>query len=209
MDLTYLGAGAVKLSSKSLTVVCDPYAADAGLPNLTVRTDLVTHSGPEGFGKLAGDVRVFDMPGEYEVKGVRITGVPARLHIDEAGERGTVFAFNMDGTNVVVAGNIAGKLDDRQVEKLGQTDVLVVPVGGHGLTLDAAGAAELVSQLEPAYVVPVHYDDGRTTYAMPQDGVELFLKEMGSSAVEPTSKLKVSKGDLPPEAQIVVLQRAG
>jgi len=87
---------------------------------------------------LTGAMNV-DGPGEYEVKGAMITGVPARLHIDEDGHRGTAYSILMDGVNVVVTGNISGKLDEDQVENLGQVDVLVVPVGGTGLTLDAEG----------------------------------------------------------------------
>ena len=208
MDISYLGAGCVKLSGKSLTVVCDPYEAASGLPAVSAKAELVTVSGPEGLGRVAGAQQVFDSPGEYEIKGVTVVGVPARLHIDEDGQRGTVFGFAMDGVGVVVTGNIAGKLDDREIERLGKIDVLVVPVGGHGLTLDAEGAAELVSQLEPSYVVPVHFDDGKTKYAVPQDGVGEFLKEMGASEVEPVGKLKINPREMPEETQIVVLARA-
>jgi len=90
----------------------------------------------------------------------------------------------------------------------GSTDVLVVPVGGKGLTLDAEGAAAVVAQLEPGYVVPVHYDDGVSKYPMPQDGVDLFLKEMGVNP-EPESKLRVNSKEAPTETQVVVLTRAG
>jgi L-ascorbate metabolism protein UlaG (beta-lactamase superfamily) len=151
-----------------------------------------------------------DSPGEYEVKGVMVTGVPARLHIDESGKRGTVYSITVDGVNVVAVGNIAGRLDDSQVESLGNVDVLVIPVGGHGLTLEAEEAATVVSQLEPSYVIPVHYDDGKTTYAMPQSKVDEFLKEMGSKLPEELeSKLKVNAKEAPVETQVVVLKRVG
>jgi L-ascorbate metabolism protein UlaG (beta-lactamase superfamily) len=151
---------------------------------------------------------VFDGPGEYEVKGASIVGVPARLHIDESGHRGTAYGLVVDGVNVVVTGNIAGKLDEDQVEKLGQVDVLIVPVGGSGLTLDAEGAAAVVTQLEPSYVVPIHFDDGVTKYPVPQAKVELFLKEMGANP-EPQSKLRVNPKEAPPETQVVLLSRSG
>jgi L-ascorbate metabolism protein UlaG (beta-lactamase superfamily) len=159
LDITYLGAGSVKLAGRNLSVVSDP------IPGAQVKTDVVTWSSklPEGEGEIYGQpdgTMLIDGPGEYEVKGAMITGVPAQLHIDESGHRGTVYSVVVDGVNVVMAGNISGKLDDDQVENLGQVDVLVVPVGGGGLTLDAEGAAGVVAQLEPGYVVPVHYDDG-------------------------------------------------
>ena len=197
MDISYLGAGAVKLSGRSLNVICDPYDESTGLGKFAGKADVVTISAVDGFGSVAGAMTL-DGPGEYEVKGAMITGIPARLHVDEDGTRATVYSIIIDGVDVVVVGNIAGKLDDKQIESLGNVDVLVVPVGGKGLTLDAEGAAAVVAQLEPSYVVPVHYDDGKTTYAMPQDGVELFLKEMGVSP-EAESKLKVNAKEMPPK----------
>ncbi len=203
MDITYLGAGSVKLSGKNLNVISDPLTAG--------KADVVTLSADPEEGKSwpvpEGAIAV-DSPGEYEVKGAMITGVPAQLHIDEDGHRGTTFSVVIDGVNVVIAGNISGKLDADQVEHLGQVDVLVVPVGGNGLTLDAEGAAALVAQLEPGYVVPVHYDDGVTKYPVPQAGVEKFLKEMGTSP-EPENKLRVNSKEAPAETQVVVLNRAG
>jgi L-ascorbate metabolism protein UlaG (beta-lactamase superfamily) len=207
LDITYLGAGSVKLSGKNLNVVCDPFDQSAGLGNGASKADVVTLSGPEGFGVIAG-AKLFDGPGEYEVKGATIIGVPARLHIDETGHRCCVYSITIDGVNVVVVGNIAGKLDADQIENLGQVDVMVVPVGGHGLTLDAEGAAAVVTQLEPSYVVPVHYDDGVTKYPMPQSTVDTFLKEMGASP-EPTSKLRINPKEAPAETQVVLLTRVG
>lgn len=207
MDITYLGAGSVKLVGRNLSVVCDP------IPNSHIKADVVTWSSKltegegETYGRPDGGMLI-DGPGEYEVKGAMITGVPAQLHIDEAGHRGAAYRIVVDGVNVVVVGNISGKLDEAQVENLGQVDVLVVPVGGGGLTLDAEGAAAVVAQLEPGYVVPVHYDDGVTKYAIPQAGVELFLKEMGVSP-EPENKLRINQKEAPSETQVVLLSKSG
>lgn len=206
MDIAYLGGGSVKVSGKSLDVVCDPAVGSK------VKAEVVTWSAEPSVEGMAferpADTMVIEGPGEYEVKGANITGVSTRLHIDESGRRGTAYSLLVDGINVVVAGNLAGKLDEDEVETLGQVDVLVVPVGGGGLTLDAQGAAELVAQLEPSWVVPVHYDDGATTYPVPQAKVDEFLKEMGVSP-EPMNKLKVSQKEPPAETQVVVLNRAG
>jgi L-ascorbate metabolism protein UlaG (beta-lactamase superfamily) len=206
MDISYLGGGSVKLSGKDLDVVCDP-PIDA-----KVKANVVTWSAisPETGFKFgtSENAMVIDGPGEYEVKGVMITGIPARLHVDESSNRGCVYSILVDGVNVVVTGNIAGKLDEEQVENLGQVDVLVVPIGGGGLTLDAEGAAAVVTQLEPSYVVPVHFDDGSTNYPVPQASVDVFLKEMGVNA-EPQPKLRIAAKEAPAETQVVVLTRAG
>ncbi len=207
MDISFLGAGSVKLSGKNLNVICDPYGDEAGLGKLSAKADVVTISTLEGLGQVQ-NAMVVDGPGEYEVKGAMITGVPAQLHIDEDGHRATVYSIIIDGVNVVVTGNIAGKLDNKQVEHLGKVDVLVVPVGGHGLTLEPEEAAAVVTQLEPSYVVPVHYADGKTNYPVPQAELDEFLKEMGSNP-DPEIKLKVNAKEAPAETQVVVLKRAG
>lgn len=206
MDISYLGVGCVKLSGKSVTVLCDPFDDSYGLGAVGSKADVVTYSGSTGLAKVHDGMPI-DCPGEYEVKGATVIGVPARLHTDEEQQRGVVYSIRVDGVNVVVTGAISGKLDERQVEELGQVDVLVVPVGGYGLTLDAEAAAEVVTQLEPAYVVPVHFDDGATTYPVPQAAVERFLQEMGSNP-EPQSKLRINQKDQPAETQVVVLTRS-
>lgn len=206
MDITYLGAGSVKIVGRNIAVVCDP---PVGMGS---KSDVVVFSSIEAakdavVADFASSL-VIDSPGEYEVKGSMIVGVPTRLHIDEDGHRGQAYSMLIDGINVVFVGNIAGKLDDNQVENLGNVDVLVLPVGGHGLTLDAQGAAEVVAQLEPGYVVPVHYDDGVTQYPVQQDPVSVFLKEMGTSnEIESEAKLRVSQRDESVEAKVVVLAR--
>ena len=200
MELTYLGAGCVRVATKTATFLIDPFEKSQGGAKADVA--LLTEEKPVEFGGMK-----FEGPGEYEVQGVMITGVPARLHIDEEGERATIYSIRSEGINLVVTGNIAAKLSDHQTEALGKVDVLVLPVGGHGLTLEPEEAAELVSRLEPAYVVPVHYDDGKTQYEVPQAKVDIFFKEIGSNP-EPVGKLKVSSKDLPVETQPAYLTRA-
>lgn len=206
MDITYLGAGGVRLVGRSIDVVCDVPTGVRAKGNVATWSAKPAAGGeeltaPEGAMVISG-------PGEYEVKGAMITGVPVRLHIDEVGHRGTAYSIVIDGINVVVAGNIAGKLDEGQIENLGSVDVLVVPVGGNGLTLDAEGAAAVVTQLEPSLVVPVHFDDGASRYPVPQDKVDKFLKEMGVNP-EPEPRLRISQREQVPETQVVVLNRVG
>jgi L-ascorbate metabolism protein UlaG (beta-lactamase superfamily) len=207
VDISYLGGGSVKVSGRNLSVVSDPINPKQLKADVVLLTSIANEDGQNDVEYPAGTI-VIDRPGQYEVKGATITGVPARLHIDESGDRGTVYSVGVENTNTVVTGNIAGSLAKDEIEGLGRIDALVVPVGGGGLTLDAQGAAEVVAQLEPNYVVPVHYDDGVTKYSVPQAGVDLFLKEMGVSP-EPEAKLRLTQKEDPSETQVVLLNRAG
>lgn len=209
MEVSFLGMNCVRLTGKDIAVICDPYPKSAGLPEIKSANDVTLLSSDQASAAAKGGM-VIDGPGEYEVKGAMITGAPAQLHVDEADKpkKGTIYSVTFDGMRVGYLGNVAPDLSDRQVEALGQIDILVLPVGGHGLTLDAQSASKIISQLEPKLVIPTHFDDGATKYEVPQDKLETFLKEVGSSP-EPQPKLRVTSKDLPLETTIVVLERQG
>jgi L-ascorbate metabolism protein UlaG (beta-lactamase superfamily) len=205
MEISFLGAGSVRITGKDIAIISDPPAKNMGLADVKSNNDvtLLTQM-PDG--AIAKSGMTIDGPGEYEVKGAMITGVPSQLHTDETGLNGTAYSVAFEGVNIAILGNVAPELKNDQIEALGQVDVLVIPVGNHGLTLDSTSAAKIISQLEPKYVVPTHYDDGKTRYEVPQDKLEVFLKEIGTATPETQAKLRVTAKDLPLETQVVVLQ---
>src|SRR5687768_7956173 len=100
------------------------------------------------------------------MKGAFIKGIPGLAHVDESRVR-SIYSVQSDGVRVALIGNIAPKLSDQQLEDMDRVDVLVLPVGGHGLTLDSTAAVEIISQIEPKIVIPTHYDDGKTSFEVP------------------------------------------
>jgi L-ascorbate metabolism protein UlaG (beta-lactamase superfamily) len=210
VELTYYGAGCVFVATKLLKVLIDPPSPKSGVKLPKLNADVVLHTTVRDGEFERGDHFEIDSPGEYEIKGVSIHGVAAQLHIDEADKpkRGVMYALADADLRLLVTGNIAPELKDSQTEAVGDVNIVVIPVGGHGLTLDATGAAKILSAFEPQYVVPVHYDDG-TKYEMPQDKVDTFLNEVGAKDTKPQPKLKVTARDLGEETTVVVLERQG
>ena len=196
MEITNLGNGCVKLNTKTLTLVAGAKPPKEVKADVIALTQIAETTIPE--------TMVLDSPGEYEVAGALISGIPAQLHIDKDGLRGTIYVIQADDVSVAVLADIAPTLSNAQLEAMGSVDVLIIPVGGHGLTLDAPAAAAIVAQVEPKVVIPVHYDDG-TSYEMPQDKVDVFVKELGTTPQE-ASKYKASVKDLPEEMALVVLK---
>jgi L-ascorbate metabolism protein UlaG (beta-lactamase superfamily) len=100
-------------------------------------------------------------------------------------------------------------LNDEQLEALGVVDMVIVPVGGGGLTLDATSAASLVRQIDPKVVIPTHYADGALKYEMPQEPLETFVKELGSpvEAVGVKYKLK-GVSSLPAVLTVIEIARS-
>lgn len=209
MELEYKGGNCVIISSKKDLFITDPKLTDIGLKDVTSQAAalLLTQS---AFGIAASDdTLVIDGPGEYEVRNCSIRGIPARRHSDlsENAKSATIYRLDLDGVSVAILGHIDSKLTDDQLEALGVIDILIVPVGGSGYTLDAKSAVEVVRKIEPKVVIPTHYAEEGLSYEVPQQPVDDFIKELGA-ATEELPKLKVKAGLLPAVLTVYRLTRA-
>lgn len=131
-------------------------------------------------------------------------------HVDkEADEKiATMYRIEVGDVRIALLGNIAPQLNEEQLEALGVVDILILPVGGSGLTLDATSAAGVVRKIDPKVVVPVHYADSALKYEMPQDTLETFTKEL-AAPVETVAKYKVKAASaLPPVLTVVEITRS-
>jgi L-ascorbate metabolism protein UlaG (beta-lactamase superfamily) len=210
MEITWFGHSFFRLKDRGIAIVTDPYDESTGYPPVKVKADVVTisHNAPghSNLKAVRGKPIVFNGPGEYEVKGVFITGVPSwhRRRKGVPPERTTIFIFEFDSITVAHLGDIGQVPSQEEIEELPAVDVLLIPVGGKE-TLDASKAAEVVSMLEPKVVIPMHY---KTKYTELQlDGVEKFLKQMGKKDAKPAPSFKVkNRSDLPDETRVVLLE---
>lgn len=206
MEITWLGHSSFRLRGKEGTVICDPTARKGG-GKLTADVVTVSHEHPghNQVGLVGGEPKVFTGPGEYEVKGIHIFGVPTFHDAEKGKKRGknTAYVIDIDGVVVGHLGDLGHLLTTEQAESFRGVDVLLVPVGGL-VTIDSPQAVEVISLIEPHIVIPMHYrlPDQESTL----DTVDKFLREMSVSEVEPQSKLTVSKGSLPEGPQVVVLE---
>lgn len=205
MDIEYLGANCLKVSTKKATMFVDPIVPGIKIDTAKTNFSLITNTTLVDY---KGDELVVDTPGEYEISGLSVRGIPAKAHIDEDGESAVIYKIIHDNISVVIVGHISTKLTDDQLEAIGMVDILVVPVGGSGYTVDSTGAAQLARKIEPKIVIPVHYSDRGIRYEVPQAELKVFLDEMGAQPEE-QEKLKLGKNTvLPEQLQVVVLKRA-
>jgi L-ascorbate metabolism protein UlaG (beta-lactamase superfamily) len=197
----------------SADIVIDPYLEEKvglKLPNLSADILLVTHEHGDhnNIKGVKGEPFVVQGPGEYEVKGVFIQGIPS-FHDDVNGkERGqnTIFVVEAEGIRFCHLGDLGQKtLTDEQLEKIDRVDVLMVPVGGE-FTIDSSGAQKVIGQIEPKIVIPMHYALPKLKYKL--DDVSKFLKAMGKDSIPAQDKLTVKDSTMPKEGamEIVVLQ---
>jgi len=156
-------------------------------------------------------------PGEYEIKNIFVQGI-ASLAVNassgnekkakESGEK-TVYIVEAEDLKLCHLGDLSQKeLTEEQLEKIGEVDVLMIPVGNL-YTLSAKDALKIMAQIEPKITIPM-------CYALPKlkmpgsgklDGVDKFLKSLGVKSIEPLSKLVIKQKEVSTEeAKIVVLK---
>jgi len=204
-DIEYKGANAIIISTKKVIAIVDPKLSINGLKDLVVK-DAVEMATESRFAINSKDAQLFiDGPGEYEIGELSIRGISAVRHIDTESDekKSTIYQIAIGEVKTAVIGNIAPKLTDDQLEEIGVVDIVVIPVGGAGYTLDATSAASLIRQIGPKAVIPVHYADSSISYEVPQDKLEVFVKELGAP-VETTSKYKVKGASSLPAVLTVI-----
>lgn len=207
MELQYFGGNCIKLITKKATVTIDDTLSELGAKAVTKPGDISLFTGAHGQPTVESKI-IIDEPGEYEVSDVSIQGVAARAHIDEEGtHNATMYKIVMDDVRVAVVGHVYPSLSSAQLEALGTIDLLVIPVGGNGYTIDPVGALKLIKDIEPKFVVPTHYDDKGLKYPVPQQPLEEAVKALAMEPRETTAKLKVKAGELGDLTQLVILER--
>jgi len=216
MEIKYLGHSSFLIKTKEAKLVTDPFdPLMVGYKFPKTEADIVTISHghkdhnqidlvskPEGGEKLT-----IDLPGEFEKKGIRITGFASFHDKQKGGERGEniLYKIESEGVTVLHCGDLGFVPEDSFLDQIGSVDVLLVPVGGY-YTIDAAEAATLVKKVEPAFVVPMHYSIGEK--GVPNLGtVSDFLKKMGVENLAPVQKLVVKREELEEEMKVVLLEK--
>jgi L-ascorbate metabolism protein UlaG (beta-lactamase superfamily) len=206
MDLQFYGANCLSITHKGSRLVIDDNLADLGAKSILKADDVALFTGPHG---AVDTARLsFDSPGEYEVADTSVVGIAARAHIDEPGtSNATMFKLVTGDVSILFTGHIYPELSDAQLEAVGMIDLLVVPIGGNGYTVDPVGALKLIKAIEPKLVVPTHYADPALKYPIPQQELANALTELGMEPRETVSKLKLKHADLADLTQLIILEK--
>lgn len=209
MDIIHLGHSSFRIKGKNAALVTDPFSlSDTGLKFPKAEADIITvsHQHPDhnAVENIGGGPIVFTGAGEYEVKGIKITGIASFHDSLNGAERGrnTIFKMSVDGVSLVHLGDLGEKLTQKQIDQIEEVDILMIPVGGK-YTVDGKTAVEIINQIQPKIVIPMHYSVPGLKFEL--SSVDGFLKEMGKEA-EKLPKLTISKDKLPEEMKIVILE---
>jgi len=208
MDIQFYGANCVVLTYKGSRLVIDDNLSAIGGKDVLRNDDIALFTGPHPEVKVTTKLTV-DQPGEYEVGDFSIQGVAAQAHLDDSTKKlATMYKITAGEVNVLVTGHVYPEVSNAQLEAIGTVDVMVVPVGGNGYTLDAVGALKVIKDVEPKLVIPTHYADKALNFEVPQQDLATALKELGMEPKETTAKLRLKPGDFGDTTQLLVLEKS-
>ncbi|MDH4068218.1 MAG: MBL fold metallo-hydrolase [Dehalococcoidia bacterium] len=211
MDITWLGHSCFLIRGKEKAIITDPCHPDLGYRLGNPEADIVTlshfHRGHCYVEGVANDPRQIRSPGEYEIGGTFITGI-ASFHDNKKGEvrgKNTIYVFEMDGMTLCHLGDLGHPLDSHLIEEIGDIGILFLPVGeASAIPIDTA--MEIIRQLEPSVVIPMHYKT--EVFAGNLSPVDKFLDTMRIKELEAKPKLSITSSSLPSSTQTIVLSHA-
>jgi len=214
MKITWHGQSCFRLLVKSnigdkITILVDPFDKETGLTPPRGSADIVLithhHHDHDNLQTVNGTPFVIEGPGEYDVRGVFIRGVYSYHDNNKGAERGinTIYVIEAEEMKVCHLGDLGQKeLADTQLEKIGEIDILMVPIGGI-YTINGEEAVKIINQIEPSVAIPMHYKIPGLNIKLEE--VKDFVKEIGVQQ-ETTEEYNVKKLDLGEEMKVVVMK---
>ena len=209
MTITWYGQSCFRLESKDVSLLIDPFSPEIGLKPPKIKDNIVLvshqhhdHNNIEG---MPEESFLIKGPGEYEVKGVFIKGIKSFHDKSQGQERGlnTIYVIKIEDISLAHLGDFGqDKLSEEQVEKIGEVDILMIPIGGT-YTVNYKEAVEMIHEIEPKIVIPMHYKI--PSLKLDIDGPEKFLKEISLTPEKADKSYKIQKKNLPAEEMKLVL----
>lgn len=168
MRIEYIGHSCFYIvTNDGVRMIIDPYDDSIGLTHIDREADIVLithhHFDHDNLGAVRGEYDLIEVPGEWEIDGVRISGYPIPHDHSEGMHRGMVTSYliEADNSTILHLGDVGGMPPDSFFNALpDQLDVLMVPVGGN-YTVNAREALDIASRIDPSAVIPMHYKTNR------------------------------------------------
>lgn len=217
MNIQYYGQSCFKITTKpngrateDINVFFDPFDKTIGLRPPQGQADIVfvshDHHDHNNVEALKGEPTVINTPGEYAVKGINVIGIDS-FHDKKEGQirgKNTIFILETEGLKLCHLGDLGTDLTPEQIEKIGDIDILFIPIGGKDYTIDGKKAAEIVREIEPNITIPMHYKINGLNLDF--DNEKKFCAETDCPS-QKVSKINIKKKDLEGKNSEIILMK--
>jgi len=189
------------------TVVTDPHDGKSiGIPAPSVNGDIILvshdhydHNSVKSVEKDSS--KVITDPRKRTIDDIEIRGIES-FH-DEAGgaKRGgnIIYKFKIDEIKFCHLGDLGHEIDSDTVNKIGEVDVLFIPIGGT-FTVDDKQAWKVIKSINPKIVIPMHYKIGGLS--LPIAGIDAFLEQNPYKLLHVGNEIDIDKEELPQEPEV-------
>lgn len=206
MHISWLGQTCVKLQFKNLkdeevTILIDPYRPATGdFPRSFSPQMALFSAGSDNSVTLSQDPFIIDTLGEFEIKDTMVYALPGADNI-------VTFKIGAENLNIAHLGRLNKKMNTETIAKLGNPDILFVPVGGEkNKTFEPEDAVATVTALEPRIVIPIAYQCDTDPKA---NSVNDFVKNLGLKPDATDKKFIIKKKELPQEeTKLLILEKS-
>lgn len=205
MIISYQGVQSFKIQFGDTVLAFDPVSKKSKFRANNFGADIalisLNHPDMNGVDQVnRGEKQAFIIkaPGEYEIQGVFIKGLPSFSKYGGEDKINTIYTVNFENMNLCFLGAL-GSLEIPNETKAGidGIDILFVPISGLGV-LNPAEAYKFAVSLEPSIIIPMQMDE---------KSLKTFLKEGGDEGIKAIEKLTIKKKDLEGKTgEIIVLQ---
>jgi L-ascorbate metabolism protein UlaG (beta-lactamase superfamily) len=199
MHLTWHGFSCIKLQTTTAIVLIDPFQDQGSVHCPKLKADIVVSTDnndvlANNIDRISGNPFQVTAPGEYEIQGVFLYGIPT--------SGGTCIMLEAEGLKVAHLGTTAPVLSDQELERLEGVDVLLLPVSGGS----SKQLSTLISQIQPRLLVPIQFRPSDAKQPADLDVIDGFIKDLGVKDPTPQPKFIVKSNQLPVgEMQTVIL----
>ena len=203
MHISWLGQTTVKLQTKNYAseaaILLDGYKPKRGnFPRSFTPDVAIFSNGTKNAATLSQDPFIINTLGEFELKNIVIYSLPGK-------NGNNISKIVAEGMTIVHLGKLQDNLDNGELEKILNPDILFIPVGGKPNYLERKLASSLATTLEPRIIIPIGYKCDTEPDAKP---ISTFVSEIGLKPENETKKIIIKKRDLPAEeTRLIVLDK--
>jgi L-ascorbate metabolism protein UlaG (beta-lactamase superfamily) len=164
ITIEYFGQSSFGISdSEGMKIVTDPYDPVLGYKFPSISTKVLTVSHDHFDHNYVAALKEYEQlinstTGSFTNGDIKVNGFSSWHDTTEGSERGanTIYTYEINKIKICHLGDLGHELSEELINKLGEVDVLMIPVGG-SFTINSNEAIKVINSINPKVVLPMHY----------------------------------------------------